>query len=133
MIQGHTDVLGENARRQTMSDLIERDRAIAKTFCTAVDGIPRMVVLLDDIKAIPSARPKGDWVSEGRIYPPTNGYHGAVCSICGTESEYLANFCGECGADMREDEPQTECDNDCPYRVDGLGCMRLGGCYKESE
>ena len=79
------------------------------------------------------ARPKGDWVSEGRIYPPTNGYHGAVCSICGTESEYLTNFCGECGADMRKDESQTECDNDCPYRVDGLGCMRLGGCYKDSE
>ena len=32
-----------------------------------------------------------------------------------------------------KDEPQTECDDDCSYRVDGLGCMRLGGCYKESE
>ena len=49
------------------------------------------------------ARPKGNWVSEGRIYPPTNGYHGAVCSICGTESEYLTNFCGECGAEMDEE------------------------------
>lgn len=45
-----------------MSDLIERDKAIAKTFCTTVDGVPRMVVLLDDIKAIPSARPQGEWV-----------------------------------------------------------------------
>jgi len=28
---------------------------------------------------------------------------GVVCDQCGTESEYCTNFCGECGADMREE------------------------------
>ena len=134
-----------------MSDLIERDKAIEAIenvdwyhqnrnkdmVSGANDDEHQAWYKADDIykalESIPSARQQGDWISEGRVYPPTNGYHGAVCSICGTESEYLTNFCGECGADMRKDEPQTECDNDCPYRVDGLGCMRLGGCYKESE
>jgi hypothetical protein len=27
---------------------------------------------------------------------------GVICDQCGTESEYCTNFCGECGADMRE-------------------------------
>ena len=49
------------------------------------------------------ARPKGGWVSEGRVYPPTNAYNSAYCSHCGEWSEYLTDYCGNCGADMREE------------------------------
>lgn len=93
-----------------MNDLIERDKAIAKTFCTTVDGVPRMVVLLDDIKAIPSAdvpttmtgvidaiheaeyrgymkaaedRPKGEWIVNMLNYE-------SICSVCGAnESDFI--------------------------------------------
>lgn len=49
-------------------------------------------------------RPQGEWMSEGRTYPPTNAYHSAYCSHCGEWSEYLTDYCGNCGADMRERE-----------------------------
>jgi hypothetical protein len=54
-------------------------------------------------KALPSAQPKrGKWhYSNGK--PATIGRSfGVICDQCGTESEYCTNFCGECGADMRE-------------------------------
>ena len=37
-----------------MSDLIKREDAVSRTFCTSVNGVPRMVILLDDIKALPT-------------------------------------------------------------------------------
>ena len=49
------------------------------------------------------AEPKrGKWhYSDGK--PARIGLSfGVVCDQCGTESEYCTNFCGECGADMRE-------------------------------
>jgi len=56
------------------------------------------------IEALSADRPQGEWVSEGRVYPPTNAYHSAYCSHCGEWSEYLTDYCGNCGADMRERE-----------------------------
>ena len=47
-----------------MSDLIKREDAIAKTFCTAVSGVPTMVVLLNDIKALPSIDSKTKVVAQ---------------------------------------------------------------------
>ena len=51
----------------------------------------------------PTIQPKrGRWhYSDGK--PARIGLSfGVVCDQCGTESEYCTNFCGECGADMRE-------------------------------
>lgn len=56
-----------------------------------------------DIDEQPTIQPKrGKWhYSDGK--PATIGLSfGVVCDQCGTESEYCTNFCGECGADMRE-------------------------------
>ena len=53
-------------------------------------------------------RPKGRWhYSNGK--PATIGRSfGVICDQCGTESEYCTNFCGECGADMRETKGANE-------------------------
>ena len=48
-------------------------------------------------------RPKGDWIDgHGNHVPMTE--HSAYCSHCGEWSEYLTDYCGNCGADMRERE-----------------------------
>ena len=55
------------------------------------------------IQALKPAEPKrGKWhYSDGK--PAKIGLSfGVICDQCGTESEYCTNFCGECGADMRE-------------------------------
>lgn len=56
-----------------------------------------------DIRLIPSARPKGEWIRTGR----TNIYGGieVQCSNCGDKVmvQHLEDewFCRHCGADMR--------------------------------
>ena len=94
-----------------MSDLISRQAAI--------DALRKMqtykmfsgddMLLIDqagamtELMLLPSAEPKrGRWhYSDGK--PARIGLSfGVVCDQCGTESEYCTNFCGECGADMRE-------------------------------
>jgi len=94
-----------------MNDLIERDKAIAKAFCTTVDGVPRMVVLLNDIKAIPSAdapttmtgvidaiheaeyrgymkavedRPQGEWIDAEIPLECGGSMPIQVCNLCKT-------------------------------------------------
>ena len=56
-----------------------------------------------ELMLLPPIQPKrGRWhYSDGK--PARIGLSfGVVCDQCGTESEYCTNFCGECGADMRE-------------------------------
>lgn len=56
-----------------------------------------------EIEQLPPIQPKrGRWhYSDGK--PARIGLSfGVICDQCGTESEYCTNFCGECGADMRE-------------------------------
>ena len=95
-----------------MSDLIERSEVLKQLHLNHKD-----VVYIDKnecarrIEAIPSARPKGEWiVYEGGwkdldYYPPK-----CKCNQCGYEEElYIlnakpTNFCPNCGADMRERE-----------------------------
>lgn len=62
-----------------------------------------MYEIQDTIEDLPPIQPKrGRWhYSDGK--PARIGLSfGVVCDQCGTESEYCTNFCGECGADMRE-------------------------------
>ena len=57
-----------------------------------------------ELMLLPPIQPKrGRWhYSDGK--PARIGLSfGVVCDQCGTESEYCTNFCGECGADMREE------------------------------
>ena len=141
--QPMTSAVTENERRQTMSDLIERDKAIdvLDDFQSNVENCVgnAYAIARQQMIDIPSAepswadalaelherfdalekeirkasaemsaiireyvdRPQGEWMSEGRVYPPTNAYHSAYCSHCGEWSEYLTDYCGNCGADMR--------------------------------
>ena len=94
-----------------MDDLISRQAAI--------DALRKMqtykmfsgddMLLIDqagamtELMLLPPAEPKrGKWhYSDGK--PARIGLSfGVICDQCGTESEYCTNFCGECGADMRE-------------------------------
>jgi len=57
-----------------------------------------------ELMLLPPIQPKrGRWhYSDGK--PARIGLSfGVICDQCGTESEYCTNFCGECGADMREE------------------------------
>ena len=55
------------------------------------------------VNEVEPARPeqrKGTWRDwDGNL--KTSGYCG-VCSACGDDSEYLTDYCPNCGADMRE-------------------------------
>ena len=95
------------------SDCIDRRAAIdaldseititGRTNAAVVMGYCKLVK--DRLERLPSAQPepkRGKWhYSDGK--PARIGLSfGVVCDQCGTESEYCTNFCGECGADMRE-------------------------------
>lgn len=56
---------------------------------------------MDDIEDAPTIeeRKKGKWLDD-HGNEKKDGY-GADCSVCGWWSEYLTDFCGSCGADMR--------------------------------
>jgi len=92
--------------RQSAIEVIERARAhIGHNMERAVGRV--FLEMLDDvglsISKLPPIQPKrGKWhYSDGK--PARIGLSfGVVCDQCGTESEYCTNFCGECGADMRE-------------------------------
>ena len=60
-------------------------------------------ICVDGLRQLPPIQPKrGRWhYSDGK--PARIGLSfGVICDQCGTESEYCTNFCGECGADMKE-------------------------------
>lgn len=98
--------VGDIISRQAAIDALERakqnihhniERAIGDAICEILDTVE------DGIKQLPPIQPKrGRWhYSDGK--PAKIGLSfGVICDQCGTESEYCTNFCGECGADMRE-------------------------------
>ena len=69
------------------------ERSIGKSIIEILDDVGR------DIGRLPSAEPKrGKWV----LVCDNNGMH-FICDKCGAWRYYQEqNFCGECGADMRE-------------------------------
>ena len=92
-----------------MSDAISRQQAIniAKDLTITVEGYEMhnqaVMNYCADIMQLPPIHPKrGKWhYTDGK--PARIGLSfGVICDQCGTESEYCTNFCGECGADMRE-------------------------------
>ena len=93
------------------TDCISRQQAIdiAKDLTITVEGYEMhnqaVMNYCADIMQLPPIQPKrGRWhYSDGK--PARIGLSfGVVCDQCGTESEYCTNFCGECGADMRQRE-----------------------------
>ena len=96
-------------RRQTMSDLIERSEVLKQLRLNHKD-----VVYIDKnecarrIEAIPSARPKGEWI---RTFDGNEWFW--YCSNCKTQyyeedlwmgGNEFPYYCPNCGADMRERE-----------------------------
>jgi len=86
-----------------MNDLISRQAAMDAlnevTIVHSITDFDAISAILD----LPPIQPKrGRWhYSDGK--PARIGLSfGVICDQCGTESEYCTNFCGECGADMRE-------------------------------
>ena len=91
-----------------MSDLIERDKVLDQLCLNHKD-----VIYIDKnecakrIMAIPSARPKGEWIDMGDF---------EQCSVCkgthlkevqtyyGKATWIKTNFCPNCGSDNRERE-----------------------------
>ena len=67
--------------------------------------------IIEAVEQLPPIQPKrGRWhYSDGK--PARIGLSfGVICDQCGTESEYCTNFCGECGADMRQKGENNEID-----------------------
>lgn len=98
-----------------MSDLISRQAAIDAVDhicpvdtdydCTLLDRVDVRYVLSD----LPSAQPErknGEWIHKPDIYLDEQTWECSECGepwifIEGTPSENNANFCPNCGADMR--------------------------------
>ena len=103
-----------------MSDYIDREAARPDAFCSGVscqecpfckDHIYGGCRVDDFIMALPAADVRhvvrGKWVE--KKHATTHGYFCRMalsCSVCGQEIDYGrgygSNYCGNCGADMRE-------------------------------
>ena len=78
-----------------MSDLVSRQAAIKNAHFPMIDDAGYEVVRVDDILALPSAKPKtGEWI------PNHDGSWN--CSECGLRVFVYAkgNYCPNCGAKM---------------------------------
>lgn len=88
-----------------MDDTIYRQAAIDGKFTTqlanGVEIYPAEAVLVEYLKALPSAEPErktGRW--ELGAFERIGGYW-ATCSACGSISFGGGKYCRDCGADMR--------------------------------
>ena len=93
-----TSAVTENERRQTMSDLIERSEVLKQLRLNHKD-----VVYIDKkecarrIEAIPSARPKAEWIKN-----IDGDYECSECHVAiRGDGKPIYPFCAWCGADMR--------------------------------
>ena len=105
-----TDCISRQAANDALDQIFDRCEEIEAHLPegdpdrTGYKMYPDYMTVWKYLHQLPSAQPKrGKWhYSDGkpaRIGPS----FGVICDQCGTESEYCTNFCGECGADMRED------------------------------
>ena len=99
-----------------MSDLIERDRVIA-----VIDRCRHRLqgqgstyeIMLDMMKAIPSARPKGEWVDAEIPLESGDTMPIQVCNLCKTfyPLAYTGGghrFCPNCGAKMKGEDDERK-------------------------
>ena len=81
----------------------------ADAMWSRANGIRDAIMEIYDAPTIEVGRPKGEWIEEyhGNGW---NDYWDYICSNCGKKYEradailYKANFCPNCGANMREKE-----------------------------
>lgn len=84
-----------------MADLIDRQMAI-DALDTGLWGVKWDKALATAmLKNLPSAERKGHWILQEDRTKKLYGWH--ICSECGAWIGEPANFCSECGADMRGD------------------------------
>ena len=100
------DGFAQAQKGKMMNDLISRQAVldIAFKYCPDDDGVCSeagndLRNMLDEIENLPPAEPKtGKWTEEDGL---------VICSECGEEHgwiDYRANFCENCGADMRGEQ-----------------------------
>lgn len=78
-------------------DLISRKAALSKIYRVRTLNGPVSVVAVGDIKDLPSAEVKGQWVR--------NIHDVIICSECGAEfHQWYDEYCAHCGADMRKEQ-----------------------------
>ena len=84
-----------NQLATTEGDLINRADAI-----NCIKWGEGVTDVIERIESLPSAdRPTGEWQDEhGK--PMCLGSFAGYCSNCGNWSEYLTDYCGNCGAKM---------------------------------
>ena len=93
-----------------MSDLISRQAAI-EALDKRFDSIPmnqttEILLLRKDLRELPSAQPermRGKWIDDGDPFM-------WECGCCGYRVKRYNNtrYCPNCGADMREDDHETD-------------------------
>ena len=95
-----------------MRDTIDRQAAIDLIMETDpfwAEGMTRAI--FEGVKALPSAQPeqrKGKWIYRKSVIDCAT-FIGEECSECGYfKSMGSANFCPNCGADMRGDEHEAD-------------------------
>lgn len=95
--------------RQTVIDMLQSqayddwNQGASTTWANAFSECAEM------IRNLPSAEPerkRGKWLDDYGN-EKKDGY-GADCSVCGGYSEYLTDYCGDCGAYMKGEEKMNE-------------------------
>ena len=90
------EMVGEPTWADVLAELHERFDALEKELRRA--SAEMSAIIREHVD-----RPKGDWIDgHGNHVPMTE--HSAYCSHCGEWSEYLTDYCGNCGASMGERE-----------------------------
>lgn len=86
-------------------ELISREQAIKYATQAHISGCVQQRIV-DLLKSVPTVenRPKGWWTDSEENKERIKSKYCGYCSICGGWSEYLTDFCGNCGADMRGEE-----------------------------
>ena len=86
-------------------ELISREMAIDHIRVLGGEDRERLIGILNNKDILPTieSRPKGKWTDREGKEIIKSKYCGH-CSVCGGWSEYLTDFCGNCGADMRAKE-----------------------------
>ena len=94
-----------------MSDLIERDKAIETVYqLRKKPADDEWKAWVKRLNAIPSARPKGEWIKHEHGFWTFVNDRGErdgwlpdyECNLCGSRAwRYATNFCPNCGAKMK--------------------------------
>ena len=98
-----------------MDDLISRQAAIdfvgSMNMCDEIsnEAYKKLISYLDDLPSAQPERKTGKWLPQDHNkrtgYVTTTVYYYPKCSECGHTGNYGMNYCPNCGADMRGEQP----------------------------